>query len=93
MTSTIPAARCRPCDGVGMCALVAPDLVTLDRWGPRCRAAPARPSCGRPELQRAPARTGPCARRGLSAQASGALVQRTWPRSTTLPAAVTKAWR
>ena len=21
------------CDGVGMCALVAPDLVTLDRWG------------------------------------------------------------
>ena len=21
------------CDGVGMCALVAPDVVTLDRWG------------------------------------------------------------
>jgi ferredoxin len=21
------------CDGVGICALVAPDLVTLDRWG------------------------------------------------------------
>jgi ferredoxin len=21
------------CDGVGMCALVAPDLVTLDAWG------------------------------------------------------------
>ena len=26
----LDAARC---DGVGMCALVAPDLVTLDRWG------------------------------------------------------------
>lgn len=21
------------CDGIGQCALVAPDLVTLDRWG------------------------------------------------------------
>lgn len=21
------------CDGVGMCALVAPDLITLDPWG------------------------------------------------------------
>jgi len=21
------------CDGVGICALVAPDLVSLDRWG------------------------------------------------------------
>ena len=21
------------CDGVGMCALVAPDLITLDGWG------------------------------------------------------------
>lgn len=21
------------CDGVGMCALVAPDLITLDSWG------------------------------------------------------------
>lgn len=21
------------CDGVGICALVAPDVVTLDRWG------------------------------------------------------------
>jgi len=21
------------CDGVGMCALVAPDVVSLDRWG------------------------------------------------------------
>lgn len=21
------------CDGVGMCALVAPDLITLDAWG------------------------------------------------------------
>ncbi len=26
----LDAARC---DGVGMCALVAPDVVTLDRWG------------------------------------------------------------
>ena len=27
---TVDAALC---DGVGICALVAPDLVTLDRWG------------------------------------------------------------
>lgn len=27
---TLDAARC---DGVSICALVAPDLVTLDRWG------------------------------------------------------------
>jgi ferredoxin len=26
----LDAARC---DGVGICALAAPDLVTLDRWG------------------------------------------------------------
>jgi ferredoxin len=26
----LDAARC---DGVGICALVAPDLVSLDRWG------------------------------------------------------------
>lgn len=27
---TIDAAAC---DGVGICSLVAPDLVTLDKWG------------------------------------------------------------
>ena len=29
-TLTVDSATC---DGVGMCALVAPDLITLDGWG------------------------------------------------------------
>lgn len=34
-TTPLPQLRidATGCDGVGMCALVAPDLITLDRWG------------------------------------------------------------
>lgn len=34
-TSTLPTLRLDPavCDGVGICAHLAPDLVTVDSWG------------------------------------------------------------
>ncbi|HUV47496.1 MAG TPA: ferredoxin [Actinomycetes bacterium] len=45
------------CDGVGICALVAPDLITLDGWGfPLINDAAA---AARPKKARAAARSCP----------------------------------
>ena len=62
---TGPATRLRvdpvACDGIGLCALVAPRLITLDRWGYPVLAA------GAAEAQEAAARraVAACPRRAL----------------------------
>jgi ferredoxin len=69
----LDAARC---DGVGMCLLVAPDLVTLDRWGfPVIEEADDARG-----LRQAKAAARACPHRALRLagdQAAGSLVQRT----------------
>jgi ferredoxin len=72
MTSLqVDAARC---DGVGMCALMAPELVALDRWGfPVVGAVDSER-----RLRQARAASRACPHRALQViddQAAGSLVQ------------------
>jgi len=54
------------CDGIGMCAHLAPDLVELDRWGfPIVLAALA----GRADLRAARAAVAGCPRRAIILEA------------------------
>jgi ferredoxin len=45
------------CDGVGMCALVAPDMITLDAWG--FPVIDSEAAAARPKKARAAARSCP----------------------------------
>ncbi len=90
-TLSIDAAAC---DGVGMCALVAPDLITLDGWGfPVIDAEVAAARA----VKKARAAARACPHRALRAQSPrrrqrwGSLLQVLRPLSTTLPAVVTNA--
>ncbi|MCW2494704.1 MAG: ferredoxin [Jatrophihabitans sp.] len=52
------------CDGIGMCAHVAPDLIRVDAWGYPIVAT--HPVSGRSEVRQAKAAVRVCPRRALS---------------------------